>query len=163
MISMTDLKKLFEALGFADVKTLLQSGNIIFTSQTTICAKLETLLEKEIARKFGRPVDCLVRTAEEWRAIIEANPFPEEAADDPSHCLVMCLKKGPAAKAAESLKAAIPGREYFELKGKELYLVYPDGIGRSKLTVALIDKKLGTTGTARNWNTALKIAAVMAT
>jgi uncharacterized protein (DUF1697 family) len=162
IVPMADLKKLFEALGLSDVKTLLQSGNVIFKSKSATGAKLEAMLEKEIEKKFGRPVDCIVRTDKEWSAIIKANPFPKEAVDDPSHCVVMCLKDAPDAKAVIALKEAIPDREYFQSQGKELYLVYLDGIGTSKLTNVLIEKKLGTRGTARNWNTAQKIAALFA-
>lgn len=162
LVPMTELKKLFEALGFSEVKTLLQSGNVVFKSKGATGAKLEALLEKEIAKKFGRPVDCMVRTESEWAAIIKANPFPKEAADDPSHLVVLCVKDKPDTKALAALKEAISGREYFEAKGMELYFVYPDGIGTSKLTNVVIEKKLGTRGTARNWNTVLKIAAAMA-
>lgn len=162
MVPMAELKKIFEALGFAEVKTLLQSGNVVFMSKDTTGAKLEALLEREIAKKFGRPVDCLVRTEGEWSAITKANPFPKEAADDPSHYVVMCLKDAPNAKALAELKAAISGPEYFQAKGTELYIVYPEGMGRSKLTNVVIEKKLGTRGTARNWNTVGKIVETMA-
>jgi uncharacterized protein (DUF1697 family) len=72
----------------------------------------------------------------------------------------MALKEAPPASAVKGLQEAIPGRETVRARGRELYVVYPDGIGRSKLTVALMDRKLGTRGTGRNWNTVTKLAAL---
>lgn len=159
LVAMADLRALLETLKFTDVKTLLQSGNVVFKSKPS--ADLETKLENAISEMAGRPIDCIVCTAIEWENLIAGNPFAKEAKNDPSHLLVMRLKDAPDAKALAALKAAISGPEYFEIKDKNLYLVYPDGIGRSKLTNVLIEKKLGTRGTARNWNTAQKIAALL--
>ena len=89
-----------------------------------------------------------------------ANPFPAEAKSDPGHLVVMCLKSAPGREAVSALQQAISGREVIRAKGREAYIVYPDGIGRSRLTTALIEKKLGTRGTARNWNTVMKLAAL---
>ena len=89
--------------------------------------------------------------------MMTANPFGDEAGDDPSHLLIMLLKTAPAAGAIETLRAAIKGPEGVELIGRNAYLVYPDGIGRSKLTIGIIEKKLGGRGTGRNWNTVVKL------
>ncbi len=159
LVAMADLRALLESMKFSEVKTLLQSGNVVFKGRPSV--NLEAQLEKAILQMAGRPIDCMVCTGTEWETVIEANPFGKEAKDDPSHMLVMRLKDAPDAKALVALKAAIVGPEYFQAKGKNLYLVYPEGIGRSKLTNLLIEKKLGTRGTARNWNTVLKIAAIL--
>lgn len=103
--------------------------------------RLERLLETEAAKGLGVETDIFVRTDAEWRAIIAANPFPAEAERDPGHLVLMCLKTSPAAEQA--------------------YIVYPDGIGTSRLTLALIERKLGTRGTGRNWNTVLRLAEVL--
>jgi uncharacterized protein (DUF1697 family) len=161
MIPMAELKKLLEAEGLAEVKTLLQSGNVVFQSKSANAAALESQLEKLIAKKFGHAVDIIVRNQAWCKKVIADNPFPDEARNDPSHFLIMALKSAPTAAALEVLKSAITGGEYFQPGERCLYLVYPDGMGRSKLTNALIDRKLGTTGTARNWNTMLKIVALM--
>ena len=113
-----------------------------------------------MAKRLKVQCDYLVRTAQEWRAIIAGNPFPDEAQSDPGHLVVMCLKTAPAKAAVQDLAAAIRGRELIRAVGRELYLVYPAGIGLSKLTGALIERKLNTRGTARNWNTVLKLAAL---
>ena len=160
LVAMADLRELFEELGFAEAKTLLQSGNVVFESRKRDSAALEQLLEKETASRLKVAAEYLVRSAEELAAIVEANPFPEEAKSDPAHLHVMFLKSAPAAKNVEALRAAIVGRETIENDGKQLYMVYPDGAGRSKLTAALIDRKLGIRGTARNWNTVLKLLAM---
>ena len=149
MIAMSDLRERAERLGLRDVRTLLQSGNLVFRSN-----KSPTQLEKMLEKELG-DVTVFVRTAEEWAAMIAANPFPNEAKNDPSHLIVMALKQPSDASAL-----VMPGREVARGNGREIYISYPDGQGTSKLTNAVIEKKLGTRGTARNWNTAMKLAAL---
>jgi len=151
MIAMSDLRDLATRLGLRDARTLLQSGNLVFHSGKPP-AQLEKLLEREIAMA----VDVFVRTAEEWRAAVARNPFAEEAKRDPGHLLLMALKD-----AADAGTLVIPGREVARGSGREIYLYYPDGQGKSKLTNAVIEKKLGTRGTARNWNTVMKLARLV--
>ena len=160
MVPMAELKALCEKEGLAEVKTLLQSGNVTFKSDNSATA-LEMKLEKSVAKKFGREIDFVIRSADEWKKIIARNSFADEAKNDPSRLVVMCLKAKPPAAALTALKSAIVGREYFHAGDRCLYIVYPDGIGTSKLTNAVIDRKLSTRGTARNWNTVLKIAALL--
>ncbi|BBO33539.1 DUF1697 domain-containing protein [Lacipirellula parvula] len=161
-IAMADLKALLVDLGFDDPRTLLQTGNLVFGAAKTSAAKLETRLEQALTDEFGLATDVFVRTASEWSAAIAANPFPKAAADDPSHLVVMPLKKAPTKQAVGALQAAIAGRETVAAVGRELFLVYPDGIGRSKLTIKMIESKLDTRGTGRNWNTALKLVQLAA-
>jgi len=103
----------------------------------------------------------MVRTEEEWKRIVADNPFPEEAKRDPGHLVVMFLKRAPGPKEVEALQAAITGPEIVGIHGREAYMVYPAGIGRSRLTNTFVEKKLGTRGTARNWNTVLKLASLV--
>lgn len=159
-VSMAELRELGNALGLSDVRTLLQSGNLVFRSRGRKPAALEKLLESETEGRLGVRTEFFVRTIEQWKQVVAGNPFPKEAKRDPSHLLVMCLKAAPAAGAVASLRAAISGRETVQAAGREAYFVYPDGIGRSRLTSAVIEKHLGTSGTARNWNTVLKLAAL---
>jgi uncharacterized protein (DUF1697 family) len=160
LVAMADLRDLLEALGFPGAKTLLQSGNVVFDSKRRTGAELERLLEVETARRLDVNADYLVRSAEEWGKVLSRNPFPQEAKRDPAHLLVMFLKATPQTQDVGSLQAAIQGPETVRADGKHLYVVYPAGIGRSKLTGTLIEKKLGTRGTGRNWNTVLKLAAL---
>ncbi len=157
---MAELRDWMAELGFQDIRTLLQSGNLVFRTEAAAHAALEGKLEAESEKRFGFAADFIVRTAKEWDAVIAANPFPEAAASDPARLVVMSLKSKPAAGALEALRAAIVGRELVSLDGRELYAVYPDGQGESKLVISVIERKLGVRGTARNWNTTLKLAAL---
>jgi uncharacterized protein (DUF1697 family) len=156
-VAMADLRVLVGELGFADVKTLLQSGNVVFRGKTQKTAALEQLLEKETAKRLGLTTDYFVRTAEELETIITRNPFPDAAKNDPSHLVVSFMKDAPPAASVKALQAAIVGREQLRADGRHAYIVYPDGIGESKLTAALALRHLKTAGTGRNWNTVLKL------
>jgi uncharacterized protein (DUF1697 family) len=145
------------------VKTLLQSGNVVFDAGRKTGAALERLLEVETEKALGVGVDFHVRTAAEWDAIIARNPFLAEAKRDPGHLLVMTFKDAPSAKNVNALQAAIKGPEYVHFDGRQGYLVYPAGIGTSKLTSALMDRILSHRGTARNWNTVMKLAGLVVT
>jgi uncharacterized protein (DUF1697 family) len=158
---MADLRMMLADLGFEDPRSLLQSGNLIFRSEATGDA-LETLLEREAKARLGLSIDVLVRTAAEWAKIVAANPHAAIAKDDPGHLLVMALKSKPDVAGLKELRAWIPGRETIEAVGHELYLTYPAGVGTSKLTGAVIERRLKTRGTARNWNTVTKLAALLA-
>ena len=158
MVSMSDLRSLFEAHGFDDVRSLLQTGNLVFRGGTKTGAALERLLESEAERRLHVSTTFIVRTSREWDATIESNPFPKEAVSDPGHLVVLFLKDAPNAPAVEALRSANKGPEIIDVVGKQLYVVYSEGIGRSKLTNKLIEDKLATRGTGRNWNTILKIA-----
>jgi uncharacterized protein (DUF1697 family) len=156
-IAMSDLRAMLAKIGLLDPKTLLVSGNAVFRTAAASSEKLERLLEQSSTKHLGVTTDYFVRSAKKWQAIIAANPFPAEAKSDPGHLLMMCLRHAPSEAAVTALQSAIKGRETVRTKGKQAYFVYPDGIGRSKLTIAVIEKALGTRGTARNWNTVLKL------
>ena len=157
-VAMSDLRALVESLGFGNARTLLQSGNVVFDCDRAATAKLEALLEGATARKLGVTTDYFVRSAKEWRAIVEANPFPKEAKQDPGRLIMLCLKQPVDQANVAALQKAIKGREVVRASGREAYITYPDGQGRSKLTIAMIEKHLGSRGTARNWNTVLKLS-----
>ncbi len=159
-VPMAELRAMAEDLGLEVPKTLLQSGNLVFGSSKSESA-LETLLEKEAEKRFGFPIDFMVRSREHWEAIIDANPYPKQAKDDAAHLVVLALKKAPSSDALKTLRAAIKGPETVELNGREAYLHYPDDIGHSKLTNTVLEKKLGVPGTGRNWNTVLKLMEML--
>jgi uncharacterized protein (DUF1697 family) len=159
MVAMADLREMCTKLGFVEPRTLLQSGNLVFRDSRS-GASLERLLELEAEKQLGVKTEFFVRSAVEWQAIIAANPFPVEAKNDPGRLLVMALKQEPDAKSVKALQAAIVGREVVRAKGKHAYIVYPDGVGTSRLTMAMLDSRLGTRGTGRNWNTVLKVGAL---
>jgi uncharacterized protein (DUF1697 family) len=160
-VAMSDLIALAADLGFENARTLLQSGNLVFSAAGRSADVVEALLEKALAKKLDLVTRVFVRPASDWIKIVAANPFLDEAERDPGHLALMLLKDKTSPKALVSLKGSIVGREYFEAHGREIYAFYPDGFGTSKFTTALIDRKLETTVTARNWNTVLKIAKAM--
>jgi len=160
-LAMQDLRRLCARLGLEDVKTLLNSGNVVFRSAASDADELEARLERETARRLGLKPAYFVRTADEWASIVKRNPFPDEAARDPGRLVALLMRQAPGPAAVTALRAAIPGRERVEARGREAYFVYPDGMGRSKLTPTLIEKHLGGAGTARNWNTVLKLLAAV--
>jgi uncharacterized protein (DUF1697 family) len=159
-VGMADLRECLVGLGMRDVRSLLQSGNVVFRSDIAVTARVERVLEEAAAQQLGLTTDFLVRTSKDWRALVADNPFREEARRDPSHLLVMCLKSTPEPEKVSALRKAIKGRETIRSKGRQVYIVYPDGIGRSPLTTKLIETALGTRGTGRNWNTVLQLDAM---
>jgi uncharacterized protein (DUF1697 family) len=156
-IAMSDLRAMLEKIGFEDPKTLILSGNVVFKSSTSSASKVEQMLEAASTKHLGVTTDYFVRSAKEWQAIIDANPFPKEAKNDPARLVMMCLRDAPSSDQVKALQAAIKGREIVRASGRQAYFVYPDGQGRSRLTIQVIEKALGTRGTARNWNTVLKL------
>ncbi len=161
-VAMAELRGCLEAQGFQGVRTLLQSGNVVFGGSRLRGAALERRLEEAARTALHVDTPFIVRTGDEWDALIAANPFSREAADDPGHLLLYCLKNAPAPDAEARLRAAVKGRERVRVDGRQAYLVYPDGVGNSKLTAAVIERWLGSPGTGRNWNTVLKLQALAA-
>ncbi|MBC6982744.1 DUF1697 domain-containing protein [Caulobacter sp. 17J80-11] len=158
-----ELRVLLAEMGFAEPRSLLASGNLVFGAEGTTAGELERRLEAAFSERMGLDTDVMVRSPEDWTAAIAANPFRVEAEREPSRAFVMALKSAPAAAEIAALKASIAGwPEQVEVVGREAFLVYPNGAGTSKLTNALIDRKLGTRGTARNWNTTRKLRAMVA-
>jgi uncharacterized protein (DUF1697 family) len=156
MIGMAALADVYAGVGLTSVRTLLQSGNVVFRSGPVSRAKLVSRLQDTIEKRFGIRPEIILRSPEELNAAIAANPFPEVARDDPSHLLIMFLDRQPAAEGVATLDA-FKWPERVKLMGKDLYAYYPEGIARSKLTNALIEKTLKARGTARNWNTLNKL------
>jgi uncharacterized protein (DUF1697 family) len=161
VVRMAELKALHEALGLKDTLTYIQSGNVIFTSDDTSPAQLEQQIEESFAAQFGFRSAVMVRSAAELDAIIEKSPFQGQSGKAPNWIVVMFLTSSPEDGALEALRSAYHGPEEIVLISKELYLYYPDGIGRSKLTNSLIEKRLKTAGTARNWNTVLQLQKML--
>ena len=160
-VPMADLRAMTEKLGFEEAKTLLQSGNLVFSAKSQPMAKLEQLMEAATKTHIGVECSYVIRSADEWAKIIAANPFPKHAKADPSHFAVTFCREAPDPAALETLRLEARGEEDFKVVGRELFIWYPDGMGESRLALALSKNKLGTICTARNWNTVLKIAATL--
>ncbi len=160
-IRMDDLKELHEVLGFKDVSPYRQSGNIVFSSDDADVARLRRHIEDGFEQKFGFHVEVIVRTSAELREIIDKNPFQSQPGKESKWVVVLFLAARPDATAQEDLLKTYVGPEELFILGKELYIYYPNGIGRSKLSNSFIEKKLKTFGTARNWNTILQLQKLL--
>jgi uncharacterized protein (DUF1697 family) len=160
-LAMADLRHFFEKLGFPDARTLMQTGNVVFQAAAKATSTLETILETEAGKRLGMATTFMVRTAQEWSALMAANPFPDWAKKDPARLLLMFLKDEPPPSKRRSLQSVITGREIARVKGKLAYVTFPDGQGRSKFTNAVLERALGTKSTGRNWNTVVKIAELV--
>lgn len=161
-LAMADLRKMLGDLGFENVRTLLASGNAVFDAGETNADKLEALLDAESRKHFGFHAEFLLRDAADIAAIQLDNPFPEVAKERPSQLLVSFARE-PVRKDLPRLVAdAYDGPERLAVIGRELYIDYPEGQGRSNLGPAMAKLKLGGgVATGRNWNTVLKLAAAL--
>jgi uncharacterized protein (DUF1697 family) len=153
---MDALGEAYTALGLGDVRTLLQSGNVVFSSRLKDRAALAKRIMQEIERRFDLQIEVVIRTLAELRTIVVRGPVLSPRAD-PSKLIVMFLAGVPDAQGAAALMKQHKGPEMIEIRGPEIYLYYPDGVGRSKLSGASLENKLKVAGTARNWNTLEKL------
>jgi uncharacterized protein (DUF1697 family) len=160
-IRMNDLKEVHEALGLKDVFPYIQTGNVVFTNNEADVARLRRHIEDGFEKKFGFHVEVFVRTSAELRDIIEKNPFQSQPSRESKWVVVLFLAACPDDTAQEDLLKTYAGPEELFITGKEVYIYYTSGIGRSKLSLSLIEKKLKTVGTARNWNTILQLQKLL--
>lgn len=163
-VAMADLRVCLVALGFTGVRTVLQTGNVVFAAEGPGGPKLEQLLERELQKRLRLHTEVMVRSASEWADVVSGNPFVEEAERDPSHLLAMMTRQPVAPKALAALRSAVArtgGRETVGASDGQVYLFFPDGIGRSRVTSAVVERALGCPVTGRNWNTVLKLAQAL--
>lgn len=160
-LPMADFRAALANAGLPDAVTLGATGNAVVRAKAADAA-LESRIEAGLKAAFGESPDVFVRDAEQLAAIIAGNPFPDMAESAPDHLLVMFLRAEPDPSAVEALQAKISGPEQVAAGSGCLYARYPVGIGRSKLTSALIERSLKLRGTGRNWNTTRKLSALVA-
>jgi uncharacterized protein (DUF1697 family) len=160
-VRMDALKELHESLGLQRVETYIQSGNVVFSSNEAIQAQLTRQIEEAFEHKFGFPSKVVVRTRDELDTIIANNPFQNQPMEESKRVVAMFLASDPTSTALEDIHRTYSGPEELHIIGKEVYIYYPEGIGRSKLTNNFLEKKLKTMGTARNWNTVLRLQKMM--
>ncbi len=150
-VPMADLRALLGEAGYEDVRTYVQSGNIVLRS-TASAATLEREVQRLISERFGFDVPVIVRTSRQLAAVVKLNPLGD-VAEDPKRYQVSFLAAKPAASVIEQLHAARHPSEALAVHGREIYAWHPDGVARSKLWNALAGKGLGVAATARNWTT----------
>ena len=156
---MGELRELLDGHGYEDVRTHLQSGNVVLSSPLTP-RKLEAQLERQLASGTGMEVRVLVRTRADLAAVVRQDPLGKVATNG-SRYLVSFLSKRLPAKVARELEAAEIGSSRLVIDGRELYAWYPDGVQRAPLAKLLDDKRLGVVSTARNWNTVTKLLQLL--
>jgi uncharacterized protein (DUF1697 family) len=157
-VQMASLRELLAGHGHGDVRTLLQSGNVVLESSLAP-SKLEQTLERQLADGLGFDVDVLVRTLDELSAILALNPL-RRVATDPARYLVTFLRRKPSQALVARLSSAEVAPEQVVAAGRELYSWHPGGVGRSELAKLLQPKGLGVTASARNWRTLEQLAVL---
>ena len=155
----SDQRAMATAMGLGNPRTLLASGNLVVESDRDP-AGLETAVEAEMKRRFGLDITAMVRTSSDWRGLIDANPFATEAAGEPSKVLAMVMKAGIKDGALDGCRALAEGGERVEAVGGVLYFWFPNGQGQSAIFKKATPRLLGM-GTGRNWNTVLKLGAMV--
>jgi uncharacterized protein (DUF1697 family) len=155
-IKMEALRALYESLKLESPRTYVQSGNIIFRTKEKNLDALAKKIQIAIERKFSFRPEVILRTTEELRAAIAASPFAGRNLE-PGKTVIIFLAGDAGPEAHEKLLALKGHPEELHLRGRELHIYFPDGMGGSKLPWAKIEKLLGTPGTARNWNSATKM------
>jgi len=156
MIPMADLAAIFEAAGARDVRTYIQSGNVVFAASPRIAERIPAAVAKAIAKEFRLEIPVVLRSADELRRAAARNPFLEQGID-PDWLHVAFLADVPERARASSLDSKRSPGDAFVLLGREIYLHLPNGAARTKLTNAWFDSKLATTSTLRNWRTVQKL------
>jgi uncharacterized protein (DUF1697 family) len=156
-IKMEELRALYESLELRHAQTYIQSGNVVFSAKERDTDRLAERIGDGIARRFGFRPGVVVRTSSDLRKAIAKNPFPARAATEPNKLSVTFLAHDPDADARNKALGINVGPEELRIDGRELYIYFPDGQGRSKLTLPLVEKTLKTAGTGRNWNTVVKL------
>lgn len=160
-VAMGDLRALLEARGYEDVRTHLQSGNVVLSTSVK-AADLPARLERELEEALGMQIAVVVRSRAQLAKVVAADPLGA-VADDPKRYVVTFLSGPPDAAAVRGLLAQDFSPERVAASGRELYTWHPDGIQKSRLARAVGDDRFGTVGTARNWNTVTKLLELAAT
>jgi uncharacterized protein (DUF1697 family) len=155
-VPMAELREVVEGLGFDDVRTYIQSGNVLFSASR---APRPAVLERAIQGRFGLSVDVVLRSAADLRRAVERDPFPDA---ERSRLHVGFMAKKPAASAVSAIDRAVFLPEQFAVVGRELYLHLPNGMARTKLPDHVL-RRIKVATTIRNWNTVTKLAELART
>jgi uncharacterized protein (DUF1697 family) len=155
-LPMGELQSLCEALGWSDVKTYIQSGNVVLKAPASR-TDVEARLERAIEGRFGLAVPVIARAARDWPAYIASNPWPDVAELEPNLLMLALPKSTPVAGAVDALRDRAANGERIAPAGDGLWIHYAGGAGRSKLSPGLIDRAVGSPVTTRNWRTVMEL------
>jgi uncharacterized protein (DUF1697 family) len=161
LLPMKELVGLFAAAGCEEVKTYIQSGNVIFCAEEKVVKGLDRMIAMMVENRFGLKVPVVLRTSLELEAVIRRNPFLKAGVEE-EKLHVSFLADQPAAALVAGLDAARSAPDEFAVVGREIYMNLINGAAKTKLTNAYFDSKLKTVSTMRNWRTVLKLAEMMA-
>lgn len=156
MIPMPELRSLCAELGWVDVQSYIQSGNLVFQAQLTP-PQLETELEQAIERRFGLSIPIIVRAAAVWPEYVRDNPYLDASESEPNAVMLALSKLAPKADAVEKLQERAVNKERIVQVRDALWLHFVAGVAKSKLSPALLDRLVGSPVTMRNWRTVLKL------
>ena len=156
-IKMDALRALFASLKFENPQTYVQSGNIVFKTSERNLELVASRIKQAITKKFACSPEIMLRSVAELRAVVLNNPFAKRDNIEPGKLHVFFLSAQPAKDAKENLRQLAIQTEELHLMGRELFIYFPNGVGKSKLPWARLDKALQTSGTGRNWNSVTKV------
>jgi uncharacterized protein (DUF1697 family) len=159
-IKMDALRDLCGSLDLFDVRTYVQSGNVVFKTKERNLGTLAKKIRSGIEKKFGFSPEVILRSSSDLREVIARNPFAAMKDIDPGKLLVDFLSSEPNAEACAKVRAMKTDPEKLHIEGREMYIYFPDGAGRSKLSWPALEKILKTPGTARNWNSVTNLLAM---
>jgi uncharacterized protein (DUF1697 family) len=160
LVAMSDLRELLGLLGYTGVSTYLQSGNAVFSAPRGKDDRLAAEIEEQMSTRLHLDVRVLVRTGDELARVVAANPLPQ-AANQPAQLHVAFLGANPEVDALPALGPSRFPDEDIRLGDGVLYVWYRNGLGRSKLTHDLLERRLGVSVTLRNWNTVTKLLSLV--
>lgn len=156
-IKMDALRELYESLGLEDPRTYVQSGNVVFRTDAQDLDRLVKRIQSGIERRFGFHSDVVARTSTEMRSVVARNPFAARRNIDPAKLLVTFLAGHPAPEAREKALSIKAEPEELRIDGRELYIYFPNGLARPKLSLVSLERTLKVSGTGRNWNSVVKL------
>jgi uncharacterized protein (DUF1697 family) len=160
LIKMDALKALCVSLKLKDPQTYVQSGNVVFSSGEKDLSKLAKRIQDAIEKAHGFRPGVMLRTAAELKEVVARNPFAKRSGIEPGKLIVNFLADNPGKQAREKALAIKMGPEEMHLIGREAYIYFPNGQGRSRFPWPAIERALGTSGTGRNWNSVTKMLAM---
>jgi uncharacterized protein (DUF1697 family) len=156
-IKMDALRALYESIKLREPQSYVQSGNVVFKTDERDLAQVTKRIQNGIERTFGCRPDVILRTSSELRDVIARNPFAKRRDIEPGKLLVTFLASDPGAEARANVLKIKTDPEELCIDGRELYIYFPNGQGKSKLPWATLDRTLKTAATGRNWNTVTKL------
>jgi uncharacterized protein (DUF1697 family) len=161
VIKMDQLRALYESVGFTDVRTYIQSGNVIFSTRSESPSAIRKTIEEAINKSFGFPVTVIIREPAELRKVIKGSPFVGRKTTDETRLHVTFLDQKPAPSLVKALEPlAAKTKDEYSVKGKEVYLHCPDGYGTTLLSNAFFEKHLRVSASTRNWKTVNTVFAL---